>query len=389
MEKRKKIINKTWNDVIRRMTKQELQLIVYEPDDYSTELITIAKEVLKEKYDFTEEELLSIHEPDRFINGDAGARNLLIEVLKNMGCEVSFENDDEEDDGVCDISFSYMTKLFYAYAYNESAFVTIDYYCNSCKIEDEEEVTRQKEAMNVVNEKKRVNIYYQKDEESGRLYVNCSASFLLIPLVPQLEHYLQSQLKFILNAVKYYNNVLEDLKTKKNRYEDRVGNHELRMKKVQRWKEIDAIGKVEHTVVNEITGSRDLFLDTLTKMGCPYQVDEEDNSICFEYYGCTFYAEADNEQPYVNIYYYSWGEMDLEDVEDIGETAAIRKAINEANWRNRVITVFTIDKEEKTMYVHGREEFLFIPEIPDLVNYLKTELSRFFRTEYSVRTELF
>ena len=53
------------------------------------------------------------------------------------------------------------------------------------------------------------------------------------------------------------------------------------------------------------------------------------------------------------------------------------------------MTVFTIDEEEKTMNVHGKSEILFIPEIPNLENYLITELSRFFRAEYSVRAEMF
>ncbi len=47
------------------------------------------------------------------------------------------------------------------------------------------------------------------------------------------------------------------------------------------------------------------------------------------------------------------------------------------------------NEEEKTMNVHGKSEILFIPEIPNLENYLITELSRFFRAEYSVRAELF
>jgi len=389
MENRKKNIDETWNSVIRSMTKDELRQIVYKHDSYSSKVVTWAKEALKQKYGLTDEDIQSILLPEHHIVENPMTRDFLIEMLREMGCDVSFENDDLEDDGICDISFSYMTKTFYANANNESTFVCIDKYCSSCKIEDEEEVARVKEAINIVNDRKRVKMYYLKDEESKRLYISCCDTFQLFPLIPNVELFLHTQLKTILNVEKYYCNILEDLNARKNRYENRVENCKLRMKKERQCKENGAITIAEQNNMNKIAGSRDLFLDTLTKISCPYQIDEEDNSICFEYHGDTFYAEADNEQSYITIYYYSWGEVDLEDIEDIGETAAIRKAINEANWKNRVMTVFTIDEEEKIMNVHGKSEILFIPEIPNLENYLITELSRFFRAEYSVRAELF
>ena len=388
MEKRIKNIDETWNNVIQSMTKDELRQIVYEHDNYSSKVVTWAKEALKQKYGFADEDIQAIPLPEHHIVEDPMTRDFLIETLREMGCHVWFDNDNLEDDGVCDISFSYMTKTFYANANNESTYVCIEKYLNSCKIEDEEEAARVKEAINVVNDRKRVKMYYLKDEESKRLYISCCDTFLLFPLIPNIELFLQNQLKSIFRAEKCYYNVLEDLKTRNNRYENRLENCKLRMKKERQHKEESAITIAGQKNMNIIEGSRDLFLDTLTKISCPYQIDEEDNSICFEYHGETFYAEADNEQSYINIYYYSWGEIALENVEDIGETSAIRKAINEANWKNRVTTVFTVDEEERTMNVHGKSEILFIPEIPNLENYLLTELSRFFRAEYSVRAEM-
>lgn len=184
--------------------------------------------------------------------------------------------------------------------------------------------------------------------------------------------------KAIINAEKNYNNLLDDLKNGKKRYEKRVEDCKMRMMKERRRRYRVGMRNAVQRDRTEITGCRDLLLDTLDRMGFAYQT-EKDDSIRLEYSIDTFYAEADNEHPYVTLFYYSWKSIDLEGGEYIDEMLAVSKAINNANWENRVVTVFTIDEEEKTMNVHCKSEFLFIPEIPDLENYLITELSNLLR----------
>ena len=129
-----------------------------------------------------------------------------------------------------------------------------------------------------------------------------------------------------------------------------------------------------------------MLLYTLDKMGFAYQIDEEDGLIRFDYYLDTFYAEADNNNPYVTLFYYSWSSIELTDTEDVSATSDICKAINDSNWQNRVVTVFTVDEEEKTIDIHCKSEFLFVPGIPNLESYLITELSNFFRAVSYVET---
>ena len=59
-------------------------------------------------------------------------------------------------------------------------------------------------------------------------------------------------------------------------------------------------------------GTRDLFLDTLTKLGCQYQLGEgEDNRIFFAYQGEHFFADTTNDIKYVHLWDTHWGHVDL------------------------------------------------------------------------------
>ena len=48
------------------------------------------------------------------------------------------------------------------------------------------------------------------------------------------------------------------------------------------------------------TGTRGLFLETLTKIGCQYEIDDEDDRILFAYQGEHFLADAYNDKWYVH-----------------------------------------------------------------------------------------
>ena len=208
MKKEKAKIGDAWTTVLRSMPKNELQLVVYKHEDYAPDIVTIAKDILMQDYGLTEEEL---HEQEHLIKGDTGSRDLLLDVLEDMGCRVFFENEgnDDEDDGECDISFYYQGKDFYANASNDREYVTIDHYHGARKFK---EVALVKEAINVVNEKKIAKMYYQRDETTNLLFTYSCSSFLFIPLIPNLETYLHFQFKAILKAEELFAEVQEQLK---------------------------------------------------------------------------------------------------------------------------------------------------------------------------------
>lgn len=139
-------------------------------------------------------------------------------------------------------------------------------------------------------------------------------------------------------------------------------------------------------VTMEQKGTRDLFLETLTKLGCQYEIeDDEDGDIHFGYQGEYFTVKARNDCQYVEIYDICWGHVELYDVDELSR---LRKAINESNLRNSVIAVYTVDETGGNMNVHCKSIILFIPEIPNLENYLRMELNEYFLVHQFIGTEM-
>jgi hypothetical protein len=133
-------------------------------------------------------------------------------------------------------------------------------------------------------------------------------------------------------------------------------------------------------------GTRDLFLDTLTKLGCQYQLGEgEDNRIFFAYQGEHFFADTTNDIKYVHLWDTHWGHVDLYDIDEV---CRFRKAINLSNLNTSVTTVFTIDEDGKNMDIHSKSTIPFLSSMPDLDDYLRVELNDFFRAHQVVGNEM-
>lgn len=152
--------------------------------------------------------------------------------------------------------------------------------------------------------------------------------------------------------------------------------------------------EVHHTMketfkesVMENIGTRDLFMQTLTNIGCQFELAEEegDNRIFFAYQGEHFFADTTNEGWYVHVWDTHWGHVELYDID---EFTRLRKAINNANLNCATMTVYTIDEEGKNVDVHCKSSFPFIPQIPNLGNYLRGELNDFFRAHQYVGNEM-
>ena len=142
--------------------------------------------------------------------------------------------------------------------------------------------------------------------------------------------------------------------------------------------------KEEMEIRNKNT--RELFLDTLERIGCQYQLGEgEDSRIFFSYQGEHFFADMDDESIYVHIWDTHWVQVELYDID---EMSRLRKAINTSNKNSAVSTFYTIDDDAKTMNVHTKSTITFLSSIPYLEDYLRTELNEFFHAHQIVGTEI-
>lgn len=150
-------------------------------------------------------------------------------------------------------------------------------------------------------------------------------------------------------------------------------------------KEVKSENNMEDNSMEEKKGTRDLFLETLTNIGCQYEISDEDGDINFGYQGEYFVVRASNEAHYIQIYDTHWAHVELYDID---EFARLKKAINESNLKNSVTTVYTIDEAGSNVDVHCKSVILFIPEIPDIANYLRLELREYFRVHETVNMEM-
>jgi len=125
--------------------------------------------------------------------------------------------------------------------------------------------------------------------------------------------------------------------------------------------------------------ARELFLDTLTKMGIKYEIDEyNDKTIWFDYlYMQMLCAEEDKDGRYINLEY-----IDLKELSDGEDVKRMYRIINKINMISNVIIISCIKR------THYRRKILFIKEIPNIEAYLRTEILGLIRTYEMVKGEL-
>lgn len=132
--------------------------------------------------------------------------------------------------------------------------------------------------------------------------------------------------------------------------------------------------------------TRELFIDTLTKIGCQYQLGEgDDTRIFFAYQGENFFCDTTNDIMYVHLWDTYWGHVELYDIDEVSR---LRKAINTSNINTTVSTVYTIDEAESNIVVHCKATIPFVSTMPHLEEYLKVELNDFFRAHQLVGNEM-
>ena len=144
---------------------------------------------------------------------------------------------------------------------------------------------------------------------------------------------------------------------------------------------------LEHMDSGEKLGTRDLFLETLTKIGCQYELaeEEDDYHIYFAFQGENFIVNARNDLKYIHIWDMHWAHIELYDID---EFARLKQVINSSNINNSATAIYTIDEEEKTVDVHSKSVILFTPEIQDIEDYLKVELGDFFHVHRYFNLEM-
>ena len=141
--------------------------------------------------------------------------------------------------------------------------------------------------------------------------------------------------------------------------------------------------QVIETKMDETISTRQLALNTIERIGSEPKYTEE-GRIQFEYQGVIFLMEAVNDCMFVNLIWpwcHSFSKFDID------EFARVRQVVNDINARGTASVFYGITDSDDVA-IHIKKNFLFVPQIPELEEYLKLMLDTFFRTARTLDVEI-
>ena len=367
-------------------------LVLYEREKYTAEHVALVEEVLRTQYGLSEEQL---HDESLFalpMPKAKGSRDLLIEVLEEMGVRWHYvysylDDDDDEDDDTRDIEFSYQGGDFRIQADNSCHNICIILYVGCIELNDAERTARWRKAINEQNATGYGDFAFNVYGWAGGYNMSVShlACCWFVPQIPNLMFYFHEMLRSMLAAkLEYLKNVEQKrpahLPNGRKKPQDSMPSHI----KGSQTGNILYPKSVFNMEKKETKGTRELFVTTLAQWGCPYTC-EEDGVICFRYQGEEFWASVSDDSSYVIVYDFDWNVVELSDLDEVSR---MRRAINEVNWRASVSVYYLIDNEGKKMYVRSKSVFLFDAKLGDLSQHLSAEVNEFFLARHILGEEL-
>lgn len=134
--------------------------------------------------------------------------------------------------------------------------------------------------------------------------------------------------------------------------------------------EMSGNNNLNRPVVTEYLGmgTKDLCLQLLQKMGVePVKDDDSENSYLFEYLGEGMRVVANNDSKFILLYDTFWKKFPTANLEMV---TLARKAVNRTNIEyNGFKLLYTFN--EDAMWIHSSNNFLLLPEIPNVEDYFK------------------
>ena len=140
----------------------------------------------------------------------------------------------------------------------------------------------------------------------------------------------------------------------------------------------------ELTSIPEHEAMKVVLRKALEELGCPCEINE-DGDLDFFFQGQQFFIILSEENHYIEILDCCWKSVKLSDIDEVKR---LKFAINEANSKSDVTTVYFIDEEEQFMGVYCTTSILYRPMITNLKDYLRIRLLNFFYAHDIVNAEM-
>lgn len=149
-----------------------------------------------------------------------------------------------------------------------------------------------------------------------------------------------------------------------------------------RRKRMEHIERLTKDELDEVS-TKDLVIDTLKKIGCQPEVNEDDQ-ISFKYQGDDFYIATEEENRFIMIWNPWWGCINT----DNEALPFLKEIINLTNVKSIVTTVYMADEDGKTIGLHSHCHTYFSPNEGELEEHLKVLLDCFFDIHNSIKENM-
>ena len=117
-------------------------------------------------------------------------RDLCVEILRKLNCEVQFDEENEQT-----MYFTYQGENFRIDTWKDCLMVGIwDTWWGTVDLDDLDDVSRIRKAINTVNINSFLTLVYSIDEKGQKFAVHTKRQCLLIPQIPQIENYMAAML---------------------------------------------------------------------------------------------------------------------------------------------------------------------------------------------------
>lgn len=150
------------------------------------------------------DEIVSSISPSNDSNENIGTRDLCLELLRQLNCEVRVEHDD--------IYFTYQNEKFMIEASNDSVFITIwDLHWDMVDSENVQDVENMKKAVNRTNHLVHNTVLYILYKEEKSYYILSKLQCLLMRNIPNTKVYFAAILDDFFRIKQCYFQVLDDI----------------------------------------------------------------------------------------------------------------------------------------------------------------------------------
>ena len=135
-------------------------------------------------------EVLPLNNNDMEENQNISTRDLCAEVLRKLNCDVQFDEENEYN-----MYFTYQGENFSVDTWENGLMITIwDTWWGTVDLDDLDDVSRVRKAINNINVRQNLTLMYSIDEKGQKFAVHTKRQCLLIPQIPQIENYMAAML---------------------------------------------------------------------------------------------------------------------------------------------------------------------------------------------------